>query len=60
VPPDLLLIAAMTLLVNSRHLLMGAALAPLARHLPARTILPALLPTVMVSVAATGVLRHLP
>jgi 4-azaleucine resistance transporter AzlC len=42
VPPDLLLIAAMTLLVNSRHLLMGAALAPLVRHLPARKIFPSL------------------
>jgi predicted branched-subunit amino acid permease len=42
VPPDLVLIAAMTLLVNSRHLLMGAALAPLARHLPGRKIFPAL------------------
>jgi 4-azaleucine resistance transporter AzlC len=42
VPPDLLLIAAMTLLVNSRHLLMGAALAPLVRHLPGRKIFPAL------------------
>lgn len=41
-PPDLLLIAAMTLLVNSRHLLMGAALAPLVRHLPARKIFPSL------------------
>lgn len=42
VPPDLLLIAAMTLLVNSRHLLMGAALAPLVRHIPARKIFPSL------------------
>ena len=41
-PPHLLLIAAMTLLVNCRHLMMGAALAPLVRHLPARKILPAL------------------
>ena len=41
-PPDLLLIAAMTLLVNCRHLLMGAALAPLVRHIPARKIFPAL------------------
>src|SRR5579859_5213281 len=42
VPPDLILIAAMTLLVNSRHLLMGAALAPLIRHLPGRKIFPSL------------------
>ena len=42
VPPDLLLIAVMTLLVNSRHLLMGAALAPLVKHLPARKIFPSL------------------
>ena len=41
-PPHLLLIAAMTLLVNCRHLMMGAALAPLVRHLPARKILPSL------------------
>jgi 4-azaleucine resistance transporter AzlC len=41
-PPQLVLIVAMTLLVNSRHLLMGAALAPLIRHLPKRKALPAL------------------
>ena len=41
-PPDLVLIAAMTLLINSRHLLMGAALAPLVRHVPARKIFPSL------------------
>ena len=41
-PPDLLLIAAMTLLVNSRHLLMGAALAPWVKHIPARKIFPSL------------------
>ena len=41
-PPHLLLIAAMTLLVNCRHLMMGAALAPLVRHLPARKIFPSL------------------
>jgi predicted branched-subunit amino acid permease len=41
-PPELLLIVAMTFLVNCRHLLMGAALAPFIQHLPKRTILPAL------------------
>jgi 4-azaleucine resistance transporter AzlC len=35
-PPNVLLIVAITFLVNSRHLLMGAALAPLIRHLPKR------------------------
>ena len=39
---ETILIAAMTLLVNSRHLLMGAALAPLVRHLPGRKIFPSL------------------
>lgn len=34
------LILAMTLLVNSRHLLMGAALAPYLQHLPLRKALP--------------------
>ncbi|NIF85786.1 AzlC family ABC transporter permease [Comamonas sp. Tr-654] len=33
-PPHLLLIASMSLLVNSRHLLMGAALEPYLRHVP--------------------------
>ena len=41
-PPHLLLIAAMTLLVNSRHLLMGAALAPYLQHLPKRKAFSAL------------------
>lgn len=41
-PPQLLLIVAMTFLVNSRHLLMGAALAPHIQHLPKRQALPAL------------------
>lgn len=41
-PPHVLLIAAVTLLVNCRHVLMGAALAPLLRHLPKRRALPAL------------------
>jgi len=38
-PPHILLIAAITFLVNSRHLLMGAALAPFIRHLPKRKAL---------------------
>ena len=42
-PPHLLLIAGVTLLVNSRHLVMGATLAPWLRHLPRRHVLPALL-----------------
>ncbi len=33
-PPPVLLIAAVTLLINSRHLVMGAALAPHLGHLP--------------------------
>ena len=41
-PPHLLLIVGVTLLVNSRHLVMGAALAPLLRHLPGRRVLPLL------------------
>lgn len=41
-PPHVALIVAMTFLVNSRHLLMGAALAPLIQHLPKRKALPAL------------------
>jgi predicted branched-subunit amino acid permease len=41
-PPHILLIAAITFLVNSRHLLMGAALAPFLRHLPRRKAFPAL------------------
>jgi 4-azaleucine resistance transporter AzlC len=41
-PPHVLLIVAITLLVNSRHLLMGATLAPLIRHLPKRQAFPAL------------------
>lgn len=35
-PPHLFLIAAITFLINSRHILMGATLAPLLRHLPPR------------------------
>lgn len=41
-PPQVALIVAVTFLVNSRHLLMGATLAPLLRHLPKRVALPAL------------------
>lgn len=41
-PPHLLLIVAVTLLVNSRHLLMGAALAPFLQHLSKRQALTAL------------------
>jgi len=41
-PPHVLLIVAITFLVNSRHLLMGAVLAPFLRHLPKRKVLPAL------------------
>lgn len=41
-PPHLLLIVGMTFLINSRHILMGAALAPYMRHLKRRQALPAL------------------
>lgn len=41
-PPHVLLIAAITFLINSRHLLMGAVLAPHLQHLPKRKVLPAL------------------
>lgn len=41
-PPHVLLIVAMSFLVNSRHILMGAALAPYLRHLPKRRAIPAL------------------
>jgi 4-azaleucine resistance transporter AzlC len=41
-PPHVLAIVAVTLLINSRHLLMGAALAPLLRGIPKRRVLPAL------------------
>lgn len=37
-PPSLLLIVATTFLVNSRHLLMGAALVPFIRHMPKRKV----------------------
>jgi predicted branched-subunit amino acid permease len=38
-PPLVLLIVAIIFLVNSRHLLMGAALAPHLKHLPKRKAL---------------------
>lgn len=41
-PPHVFLIVAITFLVNSRHLLMGAALSPYIRHLPNGKVLPAL------------------
>lgn len=41
-PPHVLLIVAMSFLVNSRHILMGAAFAPYLRHLPRRQVIPAL------------------
>lgn len=41
-PPHILLIVAITFLINSRHLLMGAALAPFIRHLSKRKALTAL------------------
>lgn len=41
-PPHILLIVSMSVLVNSRHLLMGAAFAPYLRHLPRWRALPAL------------------
>lgn len=41
-PPHIMLIVAITFLVNSRHLLMGAALTPFLRKLPKRKALPAL------------------
>ena len=41
-PPHVLLIVAMTMLVNSRHLLMGAVIAPYLRHLPMKQALPSL------------------
>ncbi len=41
-PPDVLLIVAVTLLINSRHVLMGATLAPYLQHLPKRIAFPAL------------------
>ena len=41
-PPPVLLIVAITFLINSRHLLMGAALSPYLKHLPVKKTLLAL------------------
>lgn len=41
-PPHIALILAITLLVNSRHILMGATLVPHLRHLPKRQSMPIL------------------
>lgn len=41
-PPHILLIMAVTFLVNSRHILMGATLVPLLARFPKRKVLPAL------------------
>lgn len=40
--PQIMLIVAVSFLVNSRHILMGAALVPYVRHLPKKKVLPAL------------------
>lgn len=40
--PDLITIVLVSMLVNSRHLVMGASLAPYLNHLPRRKALPAL------------------
>lgn len=42
VPPPFLLIMAVTFLVNSRMLVMGAAMTPFLHHLPKRKVLPSL------------------
>lgn len=41
-PPQLLMLMFITFLINSRHLLMGASLVPYLRHLPNKTVYPAL------------------
>ncbi|MDN5512213.1 AzlC family ABC transporter permease [Acinetobacter sp.] len=41
-PPNILILMFITFLVNSRHLLMGASLVPYLRHLPNKTVFPAL------------------
>ncbi|MDV2468804.1 AzlC family ABC transporter permease [Acinetobacter chinensis] len=41
-PPQLMFLLLITFLVNSRHILMGASLAPYIRHLPNRKALPLL------------------
>lgn len=40
--PPVLMIVLVTLLINSRHIVMGAALAPYLGHLPKRKVVPAL------------------
>jgi 4-azaleucine resistance transporter AzlC len=41
-PPSIPLLVGLTIMINSRHILMGAALARTMRHLPRRRVLPAL------------------
>ncbi|QEY23253.1 branched-chain amino acid ABC transporter permease [Neisseria animalis] len=41
-PLPILLIATVTLMINSRHILMGAALAPYLKHTPLKKVMPAL------------------
>ena len=41
-PPNIIMLIFITFLVNSRHLLMGASLAPYLRHLPNKTAFTAL------------------
>lgn len=41
-PPQLLMLMFITFLINSRHLLMGASLVPYLKHLPNKTVFPAL------------------
>lgn len=41
-PPTIPLLLGLTFLINSRHILMSAALAPTMAHLPRRKVLPAL------------------
>ena len=41
-PLPVLLIASVTFMINSRHIVMGAAIAPYMRHLPMKKALPAL------------------
>lgn len=40
--PPMLTIVLITLLINSRHIVMGASLAPYLQHLPRRKVIPAL------------------
>ncbi|ASK28387.1 branched-chain amino acid ABC transporter permease [Neisseria chenwenguii] len=41
-PLPVLLIATVTFMINSRHILMGAALAPYLKHTPLKKVIPAL------------------